>query len=189
MRYELDLVIRVSLALALFVIPIALDTNIFANVFENTTSDIIFSFLEKSGADPKQGSFSVKYAITILGGEATINIVKYCVTASAYYLLALFCIIIMDVAIWKRALMFLIGSALIFGMNLARIVILIITLLKYQSSFQAAHFVLNFLLSVVYVILVWVLLSFLFKVKTVPFYSDINFLMHEMLKKSSRKKV
>ncbi len=183
MRYEISLVIRVVLALALFIIPLILGVNVFQKVFEQITFDTVYSFLEKSGAEPEPGSFSVSYAISILGGEATINIVKYCVTASAYYLLVLFCIITMEVALWKRLLMFLIGSALIFGMNIVRIVLLIITLLNNKNNFQAAHFALNFLLSVVYVVLIWVLLSFLFKIKTVPFYSDIKFLIQEMFKK------
>lgn len=188
MRYEFGLVIRVVLALALFITPMVLGVNVFQKVFEQVTFDLVYSFLEKSGAEPEPGSFSVSYAISILGGEATINIVKYCVTASAYYLLALFCIITWNITLWKRFLIFLIGSALIFGMNLARIVILIVTLLSNEEAFQAAHFALNFLLSVVYVVLVWFLLSVLFKVKTVPFYSDIKFLTQEMFKKKSRKK-
>ncbi|MDP2907207.1 MAG: pacearchaeosortase [Nanoarchaeota archaeon] len=188
MRYELSLVIRVVLALALFIIPMMLGINVFQKVFEKVTFDTVYSFLEKSGAEPKPGSFSVSYAISILGGEATINIVKYCVTASAYYLLALFCIITWNIALWKRFLMFLIGSALIFGMNLARIILLIVTLLSNKDVFQTAHFTLNFLLSVVYVVLVWFLLSLLFKVKTVPFFSDIKFLTQEMFKKKAGRK-
>jgi len=184
MRYEFGLVIRVVLALALFIVPFyVFDVNIFQRIFEQVTFDTIYAFLEESGTDPQQGSFSVSYAIRILGGEATVNIVKYCVTASAYYLLTLFCIITMGIALWKRVLMFIIGSALIFGMNIARIVVLIVVMLNNSEIFKAAHFALGFLLSVGYVILVWVLLSFLFKVKTVPFYSDIKFLTHEMLKK------
>ncbi len=183
MRYEFGLIIRVVLALALFIIPLMLGVNVFQKVFEKLTFDAVYSFLEKSGAEPEPGSFSVRYAISILGGEATINIVKYCVTASAYYLLALFCIVTWNIALWKRFLMFLIGSALIFGMNIARIVLLIVTLLNNQEGFQAAHFALNFLLSVVYVVIIWALLSFLFRVKAVPFYSDVKFLTQEMFSK------
>jgi len=124
----------------------------------------------------------VRYAISILGGEATVNVVKYCVTASAYYLLTLLCIITMGIALWKRVLMFLMGSALIFGMNIARIVILIIILLNSQEIFEPAHFIFGLLLSVGYVAAVWLLLSLLFKVKTFPIYSDIKFLMKEASK-------
>lgn len=184
MRYELSLVVRVALAFALFILPFyVLDVNIFQKVFEQVTFDTVYAFLEESGAEPKPGSFSVRYAISILGGEVTVNVVKACVTASAYYLLALFCIITMGVALWKRVLMFLIGSALIFGMNLARIVILVIILLKDQDVFKATHDFLGLLLSVGYVVLVWALLSLLFKVKAVPFYSDIRFLVNEISKK------
>lgn len=183
MRYEFSLIIRTVLALALFIIPAMLGVNVFQEVFEPLTFDVVYFFLERSGVEPKLGSFSVSYAISILGGEATINVVKYCVIASAYNLLAWLCIITMGIALWKRVLMFLIGSALIFGMNIVRIVLLIITLLENHDAYQTAHFVLNFLLSVVYVIIIWVLLSFLFKVKAVPFLSDIKFLTQEMFKK------
>ena len=139
--------------------------------------------MEESGVEPKSGSFGVRYAISILGGEVTINIVKYCVTASAYYLLTLFCIIVMNVALWKRVLMFLIGSALIFGMNFARIILLIIILLDGNGAFEPAHAVFSLALATGYVVLVWILLSFLFKVKTVPFYSDIKFLTREIFQR------
>lgn len=189
MRYEFGLVVRVILALALFIVPFyVLDVNIFQEVFEKVTFDTIYIFLDKSGAQPEPGSFSVSYAISIFGGEATINIVRYCVTASAYYLLTLFCIITMGLALWKRILMFLIGSALIFGMNIARIIILIVVLLENQSAFKATHFVFGLMLSAGYVILIWILLSLLFKVKTIPFYSDIKFLSCEMFKKRKKKK-
>lgn len=191
MRYEIGLVIRVVLALSLFLVPLYYfdDINIFQKVFEKVTFDTVYTFLEESGAEPKPGSFSVRYAITILGGEATINIVKYCVTASAYYLLTILCIITMGIALWKRILMFLIGSALIFGMNIARIVILIIILLNNQGVFQSAHFMFGLLLSVGYVALIWFLLSLLFKVKTLPVISDIRFLTEGMFKVKRKNEV
>lgn len=189
MRYEVSLVVRVALAFALFLIPFyVFEVNVFQKVFEQVTFDTVYAFLEESGAEPEHGSFSVRYAIRILGGDVTVNIVKACVTASAYYLLALFCIITMGIALWKRVLMFLIGSALIFGMNLARIVILIIILLGDSSVFRTTHDALGLLLSVGYVILVWILLSLLFKVKTIPFYSDIRFLVDEISKKEAKRK-
>jgi len=188
MRYEFSIIIRIVLALALFIIPLILGVNIFQKLFEQATFNLVYSFLEKSGADPQPGSFSVSYAISILDGVATINIVKYCVTASAYYLLALFCIITWNITLWKRFLMFLIGGILIFGMNLTRIIILIVTLLSNKEIFQATHSAFNFFLSFVYVILIWSLLSVVFRVKTVPFYSDIKFLTREMLKEKTRGK-
>lgn len=181
MRYEFSLVIRVTLALALFIVPLYIfDVNIFQRVFEQITFDTVYAFLDKSGVEPEPGSFSVRYAISILGGKATVNIVKYCVTASAYYLLTLLCVVTMSIALWKRIVMFLIGSALIFGMNIVRIIVLINILLNSQGVFKPAHFAFSLLLSVGYVLLVWFFLSFLFKVKAVPFYSDIKFLIHEM---------
>lgn len=188
MRYESSLIIRVTLALALFMVPLYIfDVNIFQKVFEQVTFDVVYTFLEDSGLDPKPGSFSVRYAISILGGEATVNIVKYCVTASAYYLLTLLCIIVMGVALWKRILMFLAGSALIFGMNIVRIIVLIRILLNNQGAFEPMHTFFSLLLSVGYVGLVWFLLSIVFRVKTVPFYSDVKFLMYE-ISQGKRKK-
>lgn len=190
MRYEIGLVIRVVLALSLFLVPLYYfdDVNIFQRVFEKVTFDVVYTFLEESGAEPKPGSFSVQYAISILGGEATVNVVKYCVTASAYYLLTILCIITMGIALWKRILMFLIGTALIFGMNIARIVVLIIILINNQEVFKPAHFIFGLLLSIGYVALIWVLLSLLFKVKTVPVLSDIKFLTNEIFKGKKKRK-
>lgn len=177
MRYEFGLFIRVGLALALFIVPFyVFQVNIFQSIFEKVTFNVVYKFLELSNASPAIGRYSVRNAIQILGGAATLEVVKYCVTSSAYYLLALFTIITMNVQVWKRVLIFLSGTVLIFLMNIARIVLLTVTLLSNPEAFKAAHAALGMFISTIYVVIVWVLLSVLFKVKTVPFYSDIKFL-------------
>ncbi len=187
MRYEIGLILRITIALAIFLLPFLFDVNILQTALEEVTFKTVYAFLDKSGAQPQSGSYSVKYAITILGGEATINIVKYCVTASAYYLLILLNLLTMKISFLKRILMFILGSILIYLMNLVRIIILIVILIKNNQIFEPAHFIGGILLSLVSVLIVWTLTSLLFKVKTIPIISDLKYLIHEITKRHNKK--
>ena len=170
MRKEVSLLIRVLLVITILLIPF----DIFQELLQNITIKIVYKILEYSKMAPILGAYSIPHAIQILGGT-TINIVKYCVTSSAYYLLAILTILTKGISITKKIKMFLIGSLLIFIMNIARIIFLIIIMIRSnQELFQLTHNTLSAALSIFYVILVWIFLSIIFKVKSIPIYTDIK---------------
>ena len=171
----LSLITRFSIIIIILLIPI----NLFQELFQSITLKIIVFFLELSEASPIIGKYSVQNSIEIFG-TTYIDIVKYCVTSSAYYLLTILTVITKGIPLIKRILMFLIGSFLIFLMNIIRIMILIVILLKQSLEvFELAHTTFFMILSVLYVIIIWILLSSIFKVKTIPVYSD----MKDLIKK------
>lgn len=172
-KKTLSLITRLSLTILILLIPI----NIYQELFREITLKIIVYFLHLANASPIVGKYSIKNSIEIFG-TTYVDIVKYCVTSSAYYLLTIFTVITQGIPIIKRVAMFLIGAILIFLMNITRIIALIIILLKQGPEvFEFAHAIFFMILSTVYVIVVWTLLSLIFKIKTIPLYSDVKDLL------------
>jgi len=163
------LFIRLLITIIILLIPI----NLFQELLQEITLKATIFLLEISNLSPIVGKYAVKNSIEIFG-TTTINIVKYCVTSSAYYLLLILAIITKNIPIIKRVFMFLIGSLLIFIVNMARIIGLIIILLKSPESFYIAHTILFIIISTVYVLIIWIALSIMFKIKTIPIYSDLK---------------
>ncbi len=118
------------------------------------------------------------------------NFVDACAAASAYLLLSFLILLTMDISWKKRIAMFVAGSGLIWAFNILRILLLFVILLNYGlSAFAAVHmFIWKFLASV-YVFLVWVFIIRAFKIKTIPVYSDLKYLMGKIRKKEVRKVV
>lgn len=106
--------------------------------------------------------------------DVTLRFISAC-TAGPAYLLLLLLVLFVDLK-WKKIIkVFLIGVLLILVANLIRIDILIISLIKYDSTlFNTLHLFFWKVLSTVYVFLLWILLTWWFKIKEIPIYSDIK---------------
>lgn len=180
MRYELSLIIRVLLALALLTPLFVFNFNIFQYLFEEILIKTTFYILKFINAAPVMGAYSVGDAIEILG-IASIKIVGQCVTASAYYSLALLILLTKDIPFLKRMAIFLIGVFLIFIMNQVRILMLLFSALESSKDiFSELHLFFWITLSIVYVILLWLLFIRIFNIKSAPVYSDIKYLIKEI---------
>lgn len=185
MRYTTSLIIRVTLALALFIVPTGIfHINIFQAVFESITLKTVYIILKMVDTGAVIGSYSIRHAIDIFGGY-TINIVKYCVTASAYYLYTLLVIMVYDVSVIKRIEMIIIGYLAIFAMNIVRILVLVLMLVeKGPEYFANAHDFLGTALSIFYVVAIWFLFSVALSAKNIPIITDIKILVQEIMKKN-----
>ena len=72
--------------------------------------------------------------------------------------------------------MFFLGSLLILGMNLLRIIILIVLDVEFgKDYFDAVHLIFWNFVSGVYIALVWIFLVKKFKVSKIPYYSDLKY--------------
>ena len=112
------------------------------------------------------------------------NFVKFipaCAAASAYYLLLLLTTLTKDIQFKKRLKIFFYGSLIIFIINILRIVSLILFLdNKSYILFNAAH---NFFWSIISSVLVagiWVYLIRRYKIKSIPIYSDLKYLIKKI---------
>ena len=119
--------------------------------------------------------------IIILQGVA-IELIPACIAGAAYYLLFMLNLSTPDIKISKRIkmLVFAFGTFLI--LNVFRIIILTLLTMKGSSWFELTHIIFWYFLSTALVIGIWFTEVKIFKIKDIPFYSDIKFLYSKILK-------
>ena len=112
----------------------------------------------------------------------SIWIIKACVAGSAYYLLFILNLATPKIKIKKRLKILIFSFGLLLVANILRIVILALLLDSFWFDFT--HKLLWNLLSTIFVVGTWLTMVILFKIKDIPFYSDIkNFYKKSLLKK------
>ena len=102
--------------------------------------------------------------------------VPACIAALAYGLLALLILTTKGISFKNGLLLFVLGSLLILGANLLRIELLFYLFLTYGIDyFKTLHLFIWHVVSSVYVVFVWLFITWRFKVKHIPLYSDFVF--------------
>lgn len=172
MREIKDLSIRIITAILLLTFPI----NIFYVLFSKITLFSSLPFLYLLGY-----SFNVKGYVLFLEGQS-LEFVSACVATSAYYLLTLLVLLTKDVKFKDRVSMMLSGYFLILLMNVIRIDVLLYFLVELgENWFESFHIIFWHFVSSIYVAAVWVFLTYKFKIKSVPVYSDFKFLLSKSI--------
>jgi len=120
----------------------------------------------------------------ILINKIPIEIIKACISGSAYYLLFILNLSIPNIRIKKRIKMILLAFASLLILNILRIFLLSLMLITDSIWFGITHILFWYILSVVFVLGIWFLEVKFFRIKQTPFYSDLKF----MYKNSSLKK-
>ena len=173
MKYPTKLIFRLAIALIIFIIPF----NFFNFLFSKMTLYPSFLFV------------LIKYSNAILENNYMIvndHVLKFipaCIGTSAYYLLSLLILSTKDIKLKTRIYIFLLGSLLILTLNIVRIDILIYILMKYGSNlFRAVHLFFWEFVSSIYVAIVWLFLARKFKIKAIPVYSDLKYLIKKIKK-------
>ena len=163
MNYYSSLIIRILLAV---VIPIQL----FYFVFKPITiglSEAVFRI--------------IGYSTSVVGDYILVNnklfeFVPACIAASAYYLLILLILFTKDINFILGFKLFISGAALLLGMNILRIFILVLVLIKYGVNyFEAVHLFFWTFIASVFVVLVWIFLIKWYGIKSIPVYSDVKY--------------
>ena len=119
---------------------------------------------------------------TLMINGSSINLIKACIAGSAYFLLAILNFSTPKIRKRFYALAFSLVSFLL--VNILRIVILSILFLSDFRYFTETHLVSWYLLTAVFVLLIWLLTIKVFEIKEIPFYSDI-ILIKMLIKKES----
>jgi exosortase/archaeosortase family protein len=105
----------------------------------------------------------------------TFMFIPACTAASAYLLLAVLILVTKGIKFKNGLKMFLLGSLAILCMNIVRIVTLIIVYFWLgKNVFDSLHLFYWYIISTLFVVLVWIWLTKKFKVKSIPVYSDIK---------------
>lgn len=113
---------------------------------------------------------------TINIGCASIEIIGACVSGAAYYLLLILNLSIPNIKIKKRIKMILFCFAIFFLANLMRILILGVMHINSIENLELYHKILWYAGSTLLIVLIWFANIKLFKIKSIPFYSDFKFL-------------
>ena len=114
--------------------------------------------------------------IILVSGNFPIEIIGACVAGSAYYLLLILNLSIPNVKIIDRAKLILFSFLSLFLVNVLRIFILSIIYVNGVSWFDTAHILFWYLGSIVFVVGIWFLGIKLFRIKGIPFYSDLKYI-------------
>jgi len=119
-----------------------------------------------------------------------IEIIGPCIAGSAYYLLLILNLSTPKMKCAKRILSLVFSFGLLLFINILRIFLLALLLISGSAFFDVTHKLIWVVGSVVFVVGVWFLTVKLFKIKGIPFYSDLQSLLHSSKehKKPKRRK-
>jgi len=169
MNYPKKLIIRLTIAIILLLIPI----NIFYLLLLKPT--LIISAISFLNLNPIITTDSIFLNNTLLYFN------QACIATSAYYLLAVLILLTKDIKLKKAIILFISGAFLIFIANTIRIDTLIYLFIKNNINlFNALHFIFWKLIASIYVVLIWVLLTKKLKIKTIPVVSDLKYLISKI---------
>ncbi len=117
-----------------------------------------------------------------------IKIIPACVAGAAFYLLLILILSTSDIKLKTRIKALSTAFLMLFSLNIVRILILI-SLIN-TPSFEMIHWIFWHLISTVFVIATWIGTVKIYKIKSIPVYSDIKYIksLINPIKKSKRKK-
>ncbi|MEI6058329.1 MAG: pacearchaeosortase [archaeon] len=141
------------------------DLFIFYKLFTPLTIYLVSSFL------------SLLYPIaitnnTILFNTIIIELIPACIAGSAYYLLLILNLSTPNIKIIRRLGAIALSMALLLVLNSSRIIFL--SVISNSYYFNQIHMIFWYFITTLFVILIWIFTIKIFKIKSVPFYSDIK---------------
>ena len=122
---------------------------------------------------------------SILFKETLIALVPACIAGSAYYLLAILALSIPNLKIIRRIKLFGFLFGCLFLFNSLRIFLL--TLINRIDLFNTVHLFTWYFITTAFVIIIWFVAVKLFKIKGIPVYSDVKFILTNTKRKTKKK--
>ena len=129
---------------------------------------------------------SVLIGNVIYVGEKVIEIIPACVAGAAYYLLLILNLITPSIKIKKRTKMIVWSFAVLLILNILRIFLLGLLYLGDFAWFDIAHKIFWYFFITLFVVAIWFKEVKKYKIKEIPFYSDLKFLYKNSLLKSKK---
>jgi exosortase/archaeosortase family protein len=154
---------------------------------------ILYIFLTPLTVYVTNTALSVFTATSLVGNAIYINgliieIIPACVAGAAFYLLLILALSTADISLKTRFKVIATTFAIFFVLNIARILILV--QITNTPHFEIIHWIFWHLISTVFVVGTWFAVVKLYKIESIPIYSDIKYLLSliKSIKKSKRKK-
>lgn len=120
--------------------------------------------------------------VVLINQFFSIELTKACIAGSAYYLLLILNLSTPKISLSKRAKMIVFSFVAFLIVNILRIFILSIVAVSGSGFFDITHRIFWYSLSTIFVVAIWFAEIWIFKIKEIPFYSDINFLYKNIKK-------
>jgi exosortase/archaeosortase family protein len=115
--------------------------------------------------------------IILINQEIPIEIISACIAGSAYYLLLILNLSTQGIKLKKRILMLSLAFVSLLILNILRIFILSFIFITFEGSFfDIVHKFFWYFASIIFVAFIWFFEVHKFKIKQVPFYSDIKYI-------------
>ena len=121
----------------------------------------------------------------IVVGNYFIEIVRPCVAAAGYYLLFVLGMTT-KMKLFVRFKSIITAFGIFFGFNIIRLVFL--TFFVGNPSFELIHLIFWHFVSTVFVVVTWLIVIKIYKIKGIPVYSDLLYVKRLERKKPKRKK-
>lgn len=124
---------------------------------------------------------SLNLNVIIISNCCPIEIINACVAGSAYYLLVILNLSTPKIKLKQRFIMLAGSFAAFLIVNILRIFVLSLIIISGSSWFNFTHKLFWYFGSVFFILGIWFGEVKLFKIKEIPFYSDIKFLYQNSL--------
>jgi exosortase/archaeosortase family protein len=114
--------------------------------------------------------------IIFINQSIPIELIGACIAGSAYYLLLILNLTTREIVLKKRIRMLLFAFGAFLAVNILRIFLLSLMVISGSNFFDITHKIFWYSLSTIFVVAIWFAEVKIFKIKAIPFYSDIKFL-------------
>ena len=121
--------------------------------------------------------------IIIINRTIPIELVEACIAGAAYYLLLILNLSTPGIKTKKRIKMILLSFLIFLIANILRIFFLSFVAISGSNLFDITHIVFWYAISTLFVVAIWFAEVKIFRIKSIPFYSDIKFLSNKRKKR------
>lgn len=130
--------------------------------------------------------FLLYLPVSLAGNTLSINgtsfeFVQACIAVSAYLIFTALVLLTKGVTVNKRLQMLGIGFVAIFVANMLRVQVLINIYFYFgKNFFDSVHLLFWHFISAIFVFFIWVYLSKKYKIRNIPVYSDLKYLLNKI---------
>jgi len=122
---------------------------------------------------------------TIIVGNFSIELINACIAGSAYYLLLVLNLTTPSIKLKKRVKLIVLSFFAFLILNIIRIFFLSLLLFSGSNFFEITHQIFWYIISTIFVVVIWFAGIKIFKIREVPIYSDVKHLL-KLTKQSNK---
>lgn len=160
------------LATSALYVFLAQENNILYTLFTPLTVYSVYGILHQLGETVLLSS------TLLLFNGSYIELIPACIGGLAYFLLL--ALVLATPLSWKRTIYLLITLWISFlVINILRIVVFAVLVTEGYRYFNQAHMLVWILGGTLFVVLIWIMITRLFKIQAIPFYTDVLFLKNK----------